>query len=43
MDTPTPDANTNFITPSPTANECQLPKAPKARKVHGIFVIFLGK
>ncbi|XP_046860026.1 cell division cycle protein 27 homolog [Xenia sp. Carnegie-2017] len=33
MDTPTPDANTNFITPSPTANECQLPKAPKARKI----------
>ena len=33
MDTPSPDPTTNYITPSPTANECQLPKAPKARKV----------
>ncbi|CAB3998814.1 cell division cycle 27 homolog [Paramuricea clavata] len=33
MDTPSPDPTTNYITPSPTANECQLPKAPKARKI----------
>ena len=33
MDTPSPDPATSYITPSPTSNECQLPKAPKARKV----------
>ncbi|XP_028393354.1 cell division cycle protein 27 homolog [Dendronephthya gigantea] len=33
MDTPSPDPATTYITPSPTINECQLPKAPKARKI----------
>ena len=33
LDTPSTDSTSNYITPSPTANECQLPKAPKARKV----------
>lgn len=35
MDTPSPDPSANYITPSPTliSNECQVPKAPKTKKV----------